>query len=77
MKKEEKERYDNCELVLVDYKLLSAIEIAELTGFGYKKALELMKSSGFPAIRIGNEYRVSVKDYKKWCNQCKGKTVKL
>jgi hypothetical protein len=57
--------------------LLTPHDLAYITGFGYKKTLELMKSSGFPRLKIGAEYRVNGKAYKKWVDQNCGKKITM
>lgn len=48
-------------------------EIADILKIGKTKAYQLMRTDGFPAIKLQRTYRVSEQDFMKWANDYKGK----
>lgn len=58
-------------------KLLRVKDIEEIFGCGRNKAYELMKSLGFPAIRIGKNLYVSKEELEKWIEDYSGKEYYL
>ncbi len=58
-------------------KLLRVKDIEEIFGCGRNKAYELMKSPGFPAIRIGKNLYVSKEELEKWLEDYTGKEYYL
>ena len=58
-------------------KLLRVKDIEKIFGCGRNKAYELMKSPGFPAIRIGKNLYVSKEELEKWIEDYSGKEYYL
>lgn len=53
----------------------TADELQEILKIGSRQARALMRTSGFPSIKIGREYRVEQEAFLNWINQTK--SVKL
>lgn len=58
-------------------KLLRVKDIAEIFGCGRNKAYELMKSPGFPTVKIGKNLYVSETELEKWIEDYSGKEYYL
>ena len=54
-------------------KLLRVKDIAEIFGCGRNKAYELMKSPGFPTVKIGKNLYVLEAELEKWIEDYSGK----
>jgi hypothetical protein len=50
-------------------------DVADILDIGFNKALNLVKTKGFPAIKIGNTYRVSVSGFEKWQKENMGSKI--
>ncbi len=46
--------------------MMSIKEIAEAMGMGIHQAERLVKSAGFPSIKIGRRYFVPISEFEKW-----------
>lgn len=57
--------------------ILKTDDIKEIMGIGRDKAYALIKSKGFPALKIGNTYFVTVENFQKWLNDYTGKEYLL
>ncbi len=51
--------------------LLTLTDIATILKIGRAKAYELPRTTGFPAIKIGRQYRVFYSDLMQWLNTMK------
>lgn len=52
-------------------------ELQALFGFGRNKTLALLKSEGFPAIKIGRAYYVDSEKLEEWISAHRGKEINL
>lgn len=52
-------------------------EIQEIFGFSRSKALSLVKTHGFPTIRIGRSYYVDSLKLDKWIEENYGKNISV
>lgn len=52
-----------------DYAVLSAKELAQRLHIGRDKAYALIKSKGFPSIKLGGRYIVTSKALNEWLDQ--------
>lgn len=52
-------------------------DIQSMFGFGKNKVNELMKSSAFPAIKLGGEYIVEKNALKKWLTTNQGRSFSI
>jgi len=50
-------------------------DVADILNIGINKATSLVKTKGFPAIKIGNTYRISVAGFEKWQKENIGSKV--
>lgn len=57
--------------------VLNAKIISMYLGIGYVKALNLIKYSGIPYIKIGNTYRVSKNKFNEWLNESGQRIINL
>lgn len=55
--------------------ILTEKDIKDALKLGTKQAKALMRTEGFPAIKIGREYRVEEEDFLNWIRTTK--TIKL
>ncbi len=46
--------------------VLSANMIAEYLSIGYVKALNLIQYGGIPHLKLGNTYRVAIRNFEVW-----------
>ena len=60
-----------------DLYLITTPELMDELGIGKDKAYALMRSEGFPSMKIGKGYCVSRGNLKKWISECVGKNVLL
>lgn len=56
-------------------RFLDVQDIQNLFDIGRNKAIALMKSEGFPVIKIGRTYRVDNTELEEWIEKNKGKTI--
>lgn len=54
---------------------MTVMELAERLGIGRSNATCLMKSAGFPSIRVGRQWLVDEKAYERWYATHHGVTV--
>lgn len=52
-------------------------EVAEIMKMGNNKIYKLFKTDGFPAIKIGHDYRVEKSRFNKWINDYAGREYKI
>lgn len=52
-------------------------EVRELFGIGRNKALALMKTEGFPSVKLGGVWLVDSEKLDEWISKCYGKTIEL
>ena len=55
----------------------STEDVQKLFGFGRNKTLALIKSEGFPAIRIGRAYYTDSEKLEEWIATHRGKEIHL
>lgn len=55
----------------------STEEMQRLFGFGRNKTLALIKSEGFPAIKIGRAYYIDSEKLEEWISAHRGKEIQL
>lgn len=55
--------------------VLQTKDLQEYLGIGKDKAYALMRSEGFPSIRIGKQYIITMLNLKNWLNDNIGKTI--
>jgi len=60
-----------------DFQLLSCGEVRSLTSLGRDKVYNLMRSKGFPSIKIGGTYYVSASNLAIWLERNAGKEYNL
>lgn len=60
-----------------DLYLITTPELMEELGIGKDKAYALMRSEGFPSMRVGKSYCVARGHLKKWIDDCVGKNIIL
>lgn len=58
-------------------RFLNVQDIQNLFGIGRNKAIALMNSKGFPAIKLGRTYRVDSAELEEWIKKNKGKEVNI
>lgn len=56
---------------------LTPQDIMKHLQLGRDKAYEICRLPGFPAIKIGQSYRIDPEEYKKWLKRNNGKEVVL
>ena len=61
----------------VKKRFYNTAEIQELFGIGRNKALALMKTEGFPSVKLGNVWLVDTEKLDEWISKCYGKTIEL
>ena len=49
--------------------ILNARNVAEYLNVGYIRALEILKNSTLPSIKIGNTYRITRNKFEEWVNK--------
>jgi excisionase family DNA binding protein len=54
---------------------MTIMELAERLGIGRGNATCLMKSAGFPSIRVGRQWLVDEKAYERWYDTHHGVTI--
>ena len=47
-------------------RMLTALEVKEVLGFGINKTYQLINSQGFPKIKIGRQYLIPENEFNKW-----------
>lgn len=55
-------------------KFYTVQDIQKILCIGRNKAITLLKTEGFPAIKIGRTYRVDSDDFNKWLEEQKIRT---
>ena len=58
-------------------KALWVKDLEEYLNIGYSKALNLMRSAGFPSIRLGRRYFVMRSDLEDWIRKYRYRTFEL
>lgn len=53
--------------------MLTVEDIQEHLCLGKDSAYALVKLTSFPSIKIGNQYRIPLSEYKKWLSESIGK----
>lgn len=61
----------------VKKRFYNTVEIQKLFGIGRNKALALMKTEGFPSVKLGNVWLVDTEKLDEWISKCYGKTIEL
>ena len=61
------------ELIKETDEMLTVDDIKNHLKIGRDSAYELVKLSVFPSIKIGNQYRIPLSEYKKWLSKSVGK----
>ncbi len=57
--------------------ILKTEDIRKMMGIGRDKAYALIRSKGFPAMKIGNTYFVTTENFRKWLDDYAGKEYLL
>lgn len=57
--------------------MLTAKDLAKELGIGRDRSYALLRSRGFPSIKIGNTYRVSEEALERWKRQYEGREFVL
>ena len=57
--------------------VLKTKDLAEVMGIGKDKAYALMRSAGFPSIRIGRSYFVTMQKLAEWLDAYAGRSYLL
>lgn len=58
-------------------KFLGVKDIQNIFNVGREKAIALIKSEGFPVIKIGRTYRIDPQKLEKWIAEHEGKTIAM
>lgn len=61
----------------IEETLYGVKDIQRIFGIGRNKALALLKSDGFPTLKLGNTFRVEATQLKTWIENNRGKNIKL
>lgn len=59
----------------MEYRVLNEQDVQEILGLGWKQTAALMRAEGFPAVRIGRNFRVLEDKLYEWLST--SKRVKL
>ena len=65
------------QLCIENKSFYTVTDVKNLTTFGRDKAYALMKSKGFPAIKLGRTYLVTKENFEAWANQYAGREFKI
>ena len=60
-----------------ELKLLRPKDLQEKLGIGKERAYALMRTGGFPSIRLGCSYVVTEAALEDWLKQSEGRTINL
>lgn len=52
----------------IERQTLNIKELAQVMGCGENKARQIVRSKGFPCIKVGNRYLVPIKKFEAWLN---------
>ncbi len=52
-------------------------DIQEIFSIGRNKAIALMNTEGFPAIKLGRTYRVERESLRRWVKEHEGKEINI
>lgn len=52
----------------IERQTLNIKELAQVMGCGENKARQIVRSKGFPCIKVGNRYLVPIAKFEEWLN---------
>lgn len=52
----------------IERQTLNIKELAQVMGCGENKARQIVRSKGFPCIKIGNRYLIPINRFEEWLN---------
>ena len=52
----------------IERQTLNIKELAKVMGCGENKARQIVRSKGFPCIKVGNRYLVPIAKFEEWLN---------